>query len=250
MDSVPATPFLNIYHTATTHEPYLFEQSAAYGKLFDEKMKTVTVSPSVKRTLKACKNVLVTYMFSDDCIKKFFADFAKRTEYNNTIFFITGDHHIGSFPSTGNIDDYHVPLIIYSPMLKAAKKFYSVNSHNNLAPTISALLFNNYKMPYTPEEVNWLGGVMDTCATFRNTQSMPFMLWSRDISDYIYKEYMLSEGSLYKLTPDLIEEPCTNDSIKKHITRLLENFKIINSYVCESNKIYPVQKDSLPIEKR
>jgi uncharacterized sulfatase len=250
MDSVPATPFLNIYHTATTHEPYLFEQSAAYGKLFDEKLKTVAVSPAVKRTLKACKNVLVTYMFSDDCIKKFFADFAKRTEYSNTIFFITGDHHIGSFPSTGNIDDYHVPLIIYSPMLKTAHKFYSVNSHNNLAPTISALLFNNYKMPYNPDEVNWLGGVMDTCTSFRNIQSMPFMLWSRDISDYIYKDYMLSEGSLYKLTPDLLEEPCKNDSIKKHITRLLENFKIINSYVCESNKIYPAQKDSLPIEKR
>ena len=156
MDSVPKTPYLNIYHTATSHEPYLFEQKPEYDKRFDEKMKTLVVSRDIRRTLKATKTVLVTFMFADDCIKKFFADYAKRPEYSNTIFFITGDHHIGSFPSTGNIDDYHVPLIIYSPMLKAAKKFYSVNSHNNLAPTITALVLNNYKMPYNPKEVNWL----------------------------------------------------------------------------------------------
>ena len=249
MDSIQKTPYLNIYHTGTTHMPYLFEQSAQYGKLFDQKMKTISVSPDIKRTLKACKKVLVTFMFSDDCIKKFFADYAKRPEYSNTIFFITGDHHIGSFPSTGNIDDYHVPLIIYSPMLKEAKKFYSVNSHNNLAPTITSLVLNNFKMPYVPKEVHWLGDVLDTCATFRNIQSMPFMAWSREINDYIYKEYLLSEGQLYRLTPELMEEECTNDSVKNHITRLLENFKIINSYVCDNNKIYPGGQTDLPGNK-
>jgi phosphoglycerol transferase MdoB-like AlkP superfamily enzyme len=249
MDSLKKTPYLNIYHTGTTHMPYLFEQKPMYEKLFDAKMKTIAVSADIKRTLKACKKVLVTYMFSDDCIKKFFADYARRPEYANTIFFITGDHHIGSFPSTGNIDDYHVPLIVYSPMLKEAKKFYSVNSHNNLAPTISALLSDNFNLPYVPDQVHWLGDVMDTCATFRNQQSMPFMAWSREINDYIYKEYMLSEGELYKLTPSLLEEPCTNDSIKQHITRLLENFKIINSYVCDNNKIYPPGQELLPGNK-
>jgi len=246
MDSIPKTPYLNIYHTATTHIPFLFEQKPLYEKLFDEKMKTISVSPDIRRTLKDTKYVLVTFMFADDCIKKFFADYAKRPEYSNTIFFITGDHHIGSFPSTGNIDDYHVPLIIYSPMLKEAKKFYSINSHNNLAPTIASLLLNNYKMPYNPKEVHWLADVIDTCTAFRNVQSMPFMAWSREINDYIYKDYILSEGSLYKLIPELLEEPCKDDSIKKHITRLLENFRIINSYVCDNNKIYPAGKELEP----
>lgn len=245
MDSLKKIPYFNIYHTATTHMPYLFDQSPLYSKLFDEKMKKIKVSPGVKRTLIATKNVLMTFMFSDDCIRKFFADYAKRPEYSNTIFFITGDHHIGSFPSTGNIDDYHVPLIIYSPMLKMPHKFYSVNSHNNIAPTISALILNNYKMPYVPEEVNWMADVLDTCTSFRNIQSMPFMSWSREINDYIYKDYMLSEGMLYKLTPDLMMDDYRNDSIQQHITRLLENFSIINSYVCDNNKIFP--KGKLPV---
>lgn len=250
LDSLHKTPYLDIYHTATTHMPYLFDQSPQYSRLFDEKMKTIKVTPDIKRTLKACKKVLITFMFSDDCIKKFFEDYAKRPEYSNTIFFITGDHHIGSFPSTGNIDDYHVPLIIYSPLLKAPHKFYSVNSHNNLAPTITALILNNYKMPYIPEEVNWLGDVLDTCTTFRNMQSMAFMQWSRTIDDYIYKDYMLSEGELYKLTPDLLMESYQNDSIKQYIEQLLENFKIINSYVCDNNKIFPKEKNLMPGERK
>jgi len=243
MDSLKQTPYLNIYHTGTTHMPYLFEQQAQYEKLFDKKMKTVNVPSDIKRTLKECKKVLVTYMFADDCFKDFFAKYAKRTDFKNTIFFITGDHHIGSFPSTCSIDDYHVPLIVYSPMLKTAKKFYSVNSHNNLAPTITSLILNNYKkLPYQPKEVHWLGDVMDTAVAFRNNQSMPFMYWSREIGDYIWKDYMISSGQLYKLTPDLLMEKYENDSIKNHVTKLLNNFKVINSYVCDNNKVFPAKE--------
>lgn len=243
MDSLPSTPYLNIYHTATTHVPYLFEQKPIYEKLFEKKLTTLHVKPAIKKILKETKRVLVTFMFADDCFNNFFKQYAKRPEFNNTIFFITGDHHIGSFPSTSSIDDYHVPLIIYSPMLKAPKKFYAVNSHNNLAPTIVSMILNNYKnLPYQPMQVNWMAGVIDTFAGFRNKQSMPFMYSSRVIEDYIWKEYMISEKELYKLTPDLSMVPFKNDSIKNHIINLLNNYKVINSYVCDNNKIFPFKE--------
>lgn len=246
MDSLKKLPYLNIYHTATTHMPYLFEQKPMYDKLFDKKLQTLNVSNSIKRTLRETKEVMVTYMFSDDCLRKFFSDYAKRPEYKNTIFFITGDHHIGSFPSTCGIDDYHVPLIIYSSMLKAPKKFLSVNSHNNLAPTITNLILQNYQMKYHPKEVHWLGSVMDTATQFRNIHAMPFMEWSREITDYIYKGYYLSGDQLYKLTPDLLEEPGNNDSMKNYMIKLRENFKLINTYVTENNKLYPAKESLLP----
>jgi phosphoglycerol transferase MdoB-like AlkP superfamily enzyme len=240
MDSIPHQPYFNIYHTATTHMPYLFEQKPAYDKLFDEKLKTLNVTPQIRKTLKETKTVLVTYLFSDDCIKKFFKQYAKRAEYNNTIFIITGDHHIGSFPITGQIDDYHVPLIIYSPMLKAPRKMLSVNSHLNLAPTLSSLILKNYnQLPYHPQEVHWLGAEMDTATTFRNIQSMPFMQWGREINDYLYKNYFITDGQLYKILPNLFLEKIKNDSVKNFIEKLRTNFLTINSYVCDNNKIFP-----------
>jgi hypothetical protein len=46
MDSCAQTPYLNIYHTGTTHLPYLFEQKHQYEKLFDQKIKTMNVTPA------------------------------------------------------------------------------------------------------------------------------------------------------------------------------------------------------------
>ncbi|MES2374755.1 MAG: LTA synthase family protein [Bacteroidota bacterium] len=249
MDSLHQTPYLNIYHTGTTHLPYLFEQKHQYEKLFDQKIKTMNVVPGIRKTLKQTKEVLVTFMFSDDCLKKFFHDYAKRPEFGNTIFFITGDHHIGSFPTINEIDDYHVPFIVYSPMLKKPKKFLSVNTHNNITPTILALLNDNFHLANKPKEVHWLGGVMDTATAFRNQQSMPFMWWDREIGDYIYKDYFLSDNQLYKLNADLTEVKYTNDTLKKHIMDLRANFIRINDYVCENNKLYPSANDLLPGKK-
>lgn len=249
MDSIKKYPYLNIYHTATTHMPYLFAQKPVYDKLFDKKIAAIHLPKNIKRTLQQTKDVLVTYMFSDDCIRNFFSSYEKREDFNNTIFFITGDHHIGSFPSTCGIDDYHVPLIIYSSMLKSPKKFLSVNTHNNLTPTIASFILHNYSLPYQPKEVHWLCDVMDTCTSFRNIHSMPFMEWSREITDYIYKDYYLSGNQLFKLTPDLLEEDCNNDSIKQLMIKLRNNFKIINQYVCDNNKLFPAQQDFLPGKK-
>jgi hypothetical protein len=83
---------------------------------------------------------------------------------------------------------------------------------------------------------------MDTATAFRNNQSMPFMYWSREIADYIWKDYMISDGQLYRLTPNLQMVKQDNDSIKQHITNLLNNFKVVNSYVCDNNKVFPANE--------
>jgi hypothetical protein len=54
---------------------------------------------------------------------------------------------------------------------------------------------------------------------------------------------------LYKLTPDLLMVRYKNDTLKSKMTRLRENFKIINNYVCDSNKIYPGKQNLLPGDK-
>jgi len=34
-------------------------------------------------------------------------------------------------------------------------------------------------------------------------------------------------------------QPCKNDSVKAFLSQMLENYKIVNAYVCENNRIYP-----------
>jgi lipoteichoic acid synthase len=249
LDSLKHSPYLSIFHTATSHEPYLFVQSPVYDKLFEKKIRSMKASAEVKKTMRQCKKVMMSFMFADDCLKKFFADYKKRPDFQNTIFIITGDHHIGSVPTTDEIDDYHVPFFIYSPMLKKAQRFYCVNSHNCVTPTLLGMLNNNFRMDYNPPEVHWLADVLDTSVAFRNIHNMAFMTWSRDIPDYIWKNYYIYEDKLYQLSSALKEEEIENDTLMKFMVSLRENFKFINMYVCANNKIFPKEKDLLPGEK-
>lgn len=246
LDSVRSTPYFSIYHTGTTHMPYLFEQKPQYDRCFDDYLRRLSVTPAIRHTLRQSKEVLVTFLFSDDCLRNFFARYSQRPEWSNTIFLITGDHHIGSFPSTGSIDDYHVPFIVYSPMLKAPQRFRSVNSHNQIAPTLAQLLTRNYPVRWNPAEVPWMGAVLDTATNFRNVHRMAFMAWSRSINDYIDGTHFLSEGELYRLTPTLQMEPERNDSLKTRLAAELDNFRQVNRYVCERNRIFPPDLQALP----
>ncbi len=63
-------------------------------------------------------------LFADDAIKGFINSYTKRADFNNTIFLITGDHRMPEIPMVSKIDRYHVPLLIYSPLLKRNSKIF------------------------------------------------------------------------------------------------------------------------------
>ena len=92
----------------------------------------------------------------------------------NTIFIITGDHRMAEIPVVSKIDKFHVPLIIYSQMLKQKEIFESVSSHLDIAPTLLAFLKANYGVN-VPPTVHWLGEGIDVNKSFRNIHSLAFM---------------------------------------------------------------------------
>ena len=239
LDSIHKTPYLSVYLTVTTHSPYIFAQSKQYEKLFEKVLESRKLSESRKRYLRMYKPLWASFLFTDNCLRNFFASYRKRKEYKNTIFIITGDHHHGFYPTRNEIDDYNVPLIIYSPLLKKAVKFNSVNSHLNITPTVLSYLKNSYHLKYYPRYVPWLADELDTCRTFRNIHQIPFMLTNRDINDYLDNNYYIGGNQLYKLTPGLNLVPIENDEGWSRMNKLRENFKFINSYVCQNNKLFP-----------
>ena len=172
-------------------------------------------------------------------MRNFFAKYSKRKEFKNTIFVIVGDHHNGSIPTENAIKCYNVPLIIYSPLLKKAEHFESVNAHINITPTLIALLRDSYHLQYSPHYVSWIGDVMDTCKSFRNIHDVPLIGVNRTIREYVYKENYLYLNSLYRFNTKMTQVEIVNDELVEQLNTVLDNFKFINSYVCNSNKLYP-----------
>jgi len=243
MDSIKFQPYFNIYLTLSTHDPYIFDELPVYQKKFDRLLIKRNLPESKIKKLRPFRTILASYLFADDCMHEFFNKYKKRKDFKNTIFVIVGDHHNGSYPARNMIDDYNVPLVIYSPMLKKPVRFQSVNSHFNIAPSLVALLRDSYHLKYYPRYVSWLGDELDTCRTFRNIHDVPFIMMNRNIEDYLYKETYVAGDQYFRLKEHLnLDETTDPDTIKK-MNMIINNFRFINSYVCTNNKLYPENED-------
>ncbi len=231
-------PRLDIFLTLNIHSPFLPPKGDYYYKKFDQILKRQNLSEKEIKTHKKDKDKYAAVLSTDDAIRYFINRYKKRDDFKNTIFVITGDHRMSPIYHRSKIDKYHVPLIIYSPMLKQANSFPGVVSHLDISPTLAVFLKNKYQVEL-PSTIHWIGQMLDTNSKFRNTRELAFMRNSREINDYLSGNHYLSEGILYKIKEGLNLEKVQNEGLKDSLERKLENFKFMSLYVCEKNKIYP-----------
>ncbi len=143
----------------------------------------------------------------------FFAAYSKRADYKNTIFLITGDHRMPEIPMRTKIDRYHVPLILYSPLLRRRADFLSVSTHFDITPSLLAWLGHSYGLR-RPSSSQWMGAGLDTARGFRNIHAYPMMQTKTDLVDFILGDFHLNGTRLFRLTYDMNEQPVTDDAEK------------------------------------
>jgi phosphoglycerol transferase MdoB-like AlkP superfamily enzyme/tetratricopeptide (TPR) repeat protein len=238
IDEKQKMPRLDIYLTLNTHEPFLPPNKQYYFKRFEERIRELSLSVQEQEIRRKYRHELASLLYVDDAIRYLLHEYQRRADYENTIFFITGDHRIIPIPPGTKIDRFHVPLIIYSKMLKGPQRFSSVSTHSDVTPTVLAFLEANYGMSF-PHRAHWLGQGIDTATTFRNIHTMPLMRNKQELVDYLDEEYFLAGDQLFKLRNGLDIEEIDNDSIRIALQKKLDDFKRINRYVCSKNKLYP-----------
>jgi len=236
------SPRLDIYLTLTTHEPFSPPKKQFYWKQFDERFSSLPISEEKKKIYRDYKEVFGTLLYFDDALRQLFGEYKKCSDFDRTIFFITGDHRLIPVPLGEQIDRFHVPFIIYSPMLAESRKFSSISTHSDVTPTVLAFLHSQYHIDI-PVKASWLSSGIDTAQEFRNIHSMPIMRNKNELIDYISGLYYLAGEQIYNLKPGLIAEKIENDSIRFVLQQHLDRFKEINKYVCENNRLVP---DTLP----
>ena len=231
-------PRLDIYLTLAMHDPYRIAEQDYYEKKVEEKMANLNFGEAKKRDYRKYIANYATVLYFNDALRSFFKEYQKRDDYSNTIFFITGDHRMSSPPITTQIDRFHVPLVIYSPMLRIPAKFSSVVSHLDFTPSVVAFLKNNYKMSF-PSSVPWLGQGLDSVKVFRNSMSMPFIRTKNEIIDYLDQDYFIVNNQLFKLSDGLVIDKLTDDKKLSELQRKFEKFKADNLKACLNNKLIP-----------
>ncbi len=232
------SPSLKIILTVATHSPFIINQQNLYLDLFEKRMDELKFSPEKKGDYRKYSQQYASILYADEAIRQFLNNYRNRSDYKNTVFIITGDHRLPEIPMSTKIDRYHVPLIIYSPLLKKAQLFSSISSHFDITPTLTSWLKYSHHLSI-PDVNAWLGTGIDTAKGFRNIHSIPLKQTKSDLADFIRGEYMISGNTLFKVASTLDLEPEDNPEKKADLINSFNKFKNKNLSFVTNGKLLP-----------
>lgn len=202
-------PFVEIIQTITMHSPYRFPGQERYTPQFEAQLGQLRLAEADRNSYRANRDIYTSIMYMDEALRRYFDAAAKQASYANTIFIVTGDHRLPELPIADWIDRYHVPLLIYSPLLKAPRRIKSVSSQFDVAPSLLALLAHGYGLR-TPPAVTWLGTGLDVEPGFRNVHEFPLKQTKANLVDFVCGDWFVSRDALYLLHDGMHTEPATN----------------------------------------
>ena len=234
----PAKPRLDIVLTLAMHSPFKVNNQEYYEKVFEKHLNNLKLTDEEKAERKNYTKQYATVLCFDDGLRHFMQEYSKRDDFKNTIFFITGDHRMPEIPISTQIDRFHVPLVVYSPMLKRTARFSSISSQFDITPTLTAFLRQNYGFNF-PLYAHWIGSGLDTVKTFRNIHSYPLMRNKNELVDYLDGINFLANKDFFKIYPSLDIEVETNNTRQAELIQKFSDYKAINSIVCSQNRIVP-----------
>jgi len=231
-------PRLDIVLTLAMHSPFKIINQEYYDQKFENRLKTLKLSETDKIERRNYAKQYATMLYFDDALRSLIKEYSKREDFKNTIFIITGDHRMPEIPISTQLDRFHVPLVIYSPLLKKAARFSSISTQFDITPSIIAFMRENYGMKFSPY-AHWIGYGIDTLRTFRNIHSYALMRNKNELTDYIDGTYFLSNNGLNIISPTLDIETINDMNRQEEIQMKFNNFKTINTFVCAQNRIVP-----------
>jgi cellulose synthase/poly-beta-1,6-N-acetylglucosamine synthase-like glycosyltransferase/phosphoglycerol transferase MdoB-like AlkP superfamily enzyme len=234
----PQQPFASVVLTVSTHSPFGINEQETYLQRFEQRMNELGFDDQKKREYRGYKNNYASILFMDDAVKNFIDQYKKRPDFNNTVFIITGDHRMPEIPMSTKLDRYHVPLVIYSPLIKRSAKFSSISTHFDVAPSLLMWLKKSYGLQI-PSIVNFVGSGLDTARRFRNTHAYPLMQTKTDLIDFVKGEYMINGNNLFRINSNMDLTPVEDKAKFNELKAAFDLFKRKNEQFIQGKKLMP-----------
>ncbi|MES2900664.1 MAG: LTA synthase family protein [Pseudomonadota bacterium] len=237
-ESSASQPSAAIIQTNSMHTPFAFPDKQRYMTRVEEHLAKLGVAPEKRAQYLELRQVYASILYTDDALRHYFDAASKLPGYANTVFFITGDHRMPEIPMENRLERYHVPLIVFSPLLKAPLAIKSVSSHFDIAPSVAAFLASNYAMPL-PKRVSWMGTGLDLEPAFRNLHVLPIKQTKTELSDFVSGTAYLGKDKLYSISDGMEITPLESAGAREKVQRQFDAFMLANSALTRGGKLVP-----------
>ena len=224
-------PVLDLFVTISTHENLKLCDQDLQKKYYDE-AEALNAAPNLV-------GLMAATLYTDDALRHFVKSYCDNDKGGNTIFIITGDHSM-NLNDNNPLDAYHVPLIIWSPLLEKPAQFDAMVSHNDITPSVLALLRENFGIE-TPPTVSWVSDGLDTVSGFHSNVRNYFLHYSRELRDFVWNDYYYTMDNKSHPVSRIIDgvnlEYIDNQDLSEELKDKFETMVYVDNYVYSNNKI-------------
>lgn len=231
-------PTVTVIQTISMHTSYRFAGQDAWRRRVEQRLDELDVPEDKKAGYREFADIYSTILFTDDALRRYF-DAAQQTPgYENTIFVITGDHRLPELPMDTKIERYHVPLIVFSPMLKQPQRIRAVSSHLDITPSLLAFLSYNYGLR-RPAQVTWTGRGLDIATGFGHRGEIPLKHEKTTLTDFVAGTWFVSRDRLYRIEDNLLLVPTDDAAAHEQVKARFDRYRHANDQFAHTLKLAP-----------
>ncbi len=221
-------PFALGIQTISMHTAYAFPGQDAYKRKLEQRLDELGVPAAKRAEYRAQADIYSAILYTDDQLRRYFETVASAPWYADTIFVVTGDHRLAELPQDTHIERYHVPLIVYSPLLRKPARIRAVSSHLDVTPSLLALLSHTYGLR-RPAMATWTGSGLDMAEVFRSQHEFPLKQTKTSVPDFVSGRWFLHDGRVFELQDGIRASEVDDDGLRAQATQRLQGYLAANA---------------------
>jgi uncharacterized sulfatase len=230
-------PFFNLYLSTSFHKPYAYTNQANFNRKALSIIESIIDKTKQDEYLKHLTD-FGAILYADYSMAQVFEMYKEAGLFENTIFIICGDHSLKFMNDNPRLDKFHVPLLIYSPLLKRSKTIKSLISQKDIPSALQALLLNKFNVKLPSFSISQSNN-LDTLKTLSFNNDFVMMSTNKRITNYIKNDVLLSDNMLFKIGDNLSIHKLDNDVMLSSLQTKLLRYKNNAKYACDNNKVTP-----------
>lgn len=232
------TPSIVAIQTISMHTDYRFPDQERYKNRVIERLRELEIPESRWQSYIENINIFSAILYTDDALRQLFEGLQSLPSHEDTVYIVTGDHRLPELPMSDVLERHHVPLLIYSPLLKAPARIRAVSSQFDVAPSLLAWLSHTYGLR-TPARTAWIGKGLDMHTEHRNLKDIPIKPVKGETPSFLSGDWYLLRGQVYRVSSQLTAEATVDEQAYDKLQAKLNIFNLYNQQLQSTLRLLP-----------